>query len=42
MMKPVEFRMFVHIVGEYLDKRMVWGRMVENAAFILHVCSALQ
>lgn len=42
MMRPVEFRMFVHIFGEYLDKRMVWGLMVEDAAFILHMRSALQ
>lgn len=42
MMKPVEFRVFVHIFGEYLDKRMVWGLMVKDAAFILHMRSTLQ
>lgn len=43
MMGPVGFTEYLKIsFGEYLDKLMVWGLMVEDATFILHVCSSLQ
>lgn len=43
MMGPVGFTEYLKIsFGEYLDKLMVWGLMVEDATFILHMCSSLQ